>query len=805
MTKSSSSAGFVPAMVTAASPLPASTQAISVRGARQNNLNNVSLDIPKHALTVFTGVSGSGKSSLVFATIAAESQRMMNETYPAFLQGFMPSLDRADVDTLQGVTAAIIVDQERLGANPRSTVGTVTDALALLRIIYAAQAEPRLPSTDAYSFNVPSVQASGEITVKGKTSTRDFNVLGGMCPRCEGLGHVSDLDLTALFDESKSLEEGAITIPGYTADGWAVRLYTESGLFRPNVAIKDFSDEEREVFLYGEPRKVKIGGINMTFEGLVPKLQKSVLSKDPDSLQTHMKAFVDRAARFITCPDCEGTRLAPATRTSLLGGLHIGQVCDLEIDQAIEWLDGVTTAEIAPAAKALRALLSSFIDIGLGYVSLSRSSSSLSGGEAQRVKMLKHLGSALSDVTYIFDEPTTGLHPHDIEKMNQLLLKLRDKGNTVIVVEHKPATIAIADHVIDMGPGAGRAGGEVCFVGTPEQLAQSDTLTGRFFGHTTALNPSPRVPAGTVAITGANSHNLRDVSVEIPLGVLVAVTGVAGSGKSTLIHGHLPREIPSPNFSDGEAVLFIDQTPIRGNRRSSPATYTGLADPIRKAFAKANGVKPGMFSANSSGACPACKGNGVIDTQLSFVETVSTTCHVCAGTGFTDEVLGLTFGGINIHQCMTLPVDAALEFFTAPDSKVPAAAKILKRLHTVGLGYLTIGQSLSTLSGGERQRLKLAAQLSEKPGTIVLDEPTTGLHLADVDNLITMLHGLVEDGHNVIVIEHNLNVIAASDWVIDLGPGGGSAGGQVVATGTPAEVAANPDSVTGQYLAAFAG
>ena len=772
---------------------------IRVQGARENNLKDVSVEIPKRRLTVFTGVSGSGKSSLVFDTVAAESQRMINETYSAFLQGFMPTLDRPDVDVLEGLTTAIVVDQERLGANPRSTVGTVTDANAILRVLFSKLGEPQIGPPTAFSFNVPARKASGVMTsaTGEKTIVRDAVYHGGMCPRCEGRGSVSDIDLTEVYDASKSLLEGAIKVPGYTADGWMVRGFAESGLFDPDKPIGQYSDKELADFLHKEPTKVKVQGINMTYEGLIPKLQKSMFSKDVDSLQPHVRAFVERAATFTACPDCGGTRLSESARSARIRGLNIADLCAMQITDLATWVRELDEPRAAPLLAALSANLDSFVALGLGYLSLDRPSGTLSGGEAQRIKMLRHLGSALTDVTYVFDEPTVGLHPHDIQRMNELLLRLRDKGNTVLVVEHKPETIAIADHVVDLGPGAGTAGGRVTFEGTVEGLRASDTLTGKHLGYRAAVKDSVRRPTGALEVRGASTHNLQGVDVDIPLGVLVVVTGVAGSGKSSLVHGSVSRR---------EGVVTVDQGAIRGSRRSNPATYTGLLEPVRKAFAKANGVKPALFSANSEGACPTCNGNGVIYTELGFMETVATPCEDCGGKRFQPAVLEYRLGGKDISEVLELPVSEAERFFAKDGpAPLPAAHAVLDRLADVGLGYLGLGQPLTTLSGGERQRLKLATHMGEKGGVYVLDEPTSGLHLADVDQLLRLLDRLVDSGKSVIVIEHHQAVMAHADWIIDLGPGAGHDGGRVVFEGTPADLVAARSTLTGEHLAAYVG
>ena len=770
---------------------------IRVHGARVNNLKDVSIEIPKRRLTVFTGVSGSGKSSLVFDTIAAESQRLINETYSAFVQGFMPTLARPEVDVLDGLTTAIIVGQERLGANPRSTVGTVTDANAMLRILFSRLGQPHIGPPNAYSFNVPSVRATGGITVErgGKTQTKKatFNRLGGMCPHCEGRGSVTDFDLSALYDDTKSLSEGALTIPGYSMDGWYGRIFSGAG-FDMDKPIAKFNKKERHKLLYGEPTKIKVEGINLTYEGVIPKIQKSMLAKDPEAMQPHIRAFVERAITFTTCPDCDGTRLAEPARTSKIGEINIADACAMQISDLAGWVGGLDEPSVTPLLEALGESLDSFVEIGLGYLSLDRPSGTLSGGEAQRTKMIRHLGSALTDATYVFDEPTIGLHPHDIQRMNELLLQLRDKGNTVLVVEHKPEAIAIADHVVDLGPGAGTAGGEVVFEGTLEGLRASDTITGRHIDDRAALKEAARTPTGTMEIRGAATHNLRDVDVDIPLGVLCVVTGVAGSGKSSLIRG---------SVSGRDGVVSVDQGAIKGSRRSNPATYTGLLEPIRKAFAKANGVKPALFSANSEGACPTCNGAGVIYTDLAMMAGVASTCEDCEGKRFQAEVLEYTFGGKDISEVLAMPVAEAEEFFGAGEAKTPAAHKVLARLADVGLGYISLGQPLTTLSGGERQRLKLATRMAEKGAVLVLDEPTSGLHLADVEQLLGLLDRLVDSGMSVIVIEHHQAVMAHADWIIDLGPGAGHDGGRIVFEGTPADLVAARSTVTGEHLAAY--
>jgi excinuclease UvrABC ATPase subunit len=772
---------------------------IRVHGARVNNLKDVSVTLPKRRLTAFTGVSGSGKSSLVFGTIAAESQRLINETYSAFVQGFMPTLARPDVDVLEGLTTAIIVDQERMGTDPRSTVGTATDAHAMLRILFSRLGQPHIGPPNAFSFNVPTVRASGAITVERgnrKTTKATFNRLGGMCPRCEGRGAVTDFDLTQLYDEDKSLNEGAILIPGYTMEGWYGRIYRGCGYFDPDRPIAKFTKRELHDLLYKEATRIKVENVNVTYEGLIPRLQKSTLSKDVDTLQPHVRAFVERAVTFSACPECGGTRLSEAARSSKVAGISIADACAMQISDLAEWVRGLDEPSVAPLLESLRATLDSFAEIGLGYLSLDRPAGTLSGGEAQRTKMIRHLGSSLTDVTYVFDEPTIGLHPHDIERMNRLLLQLRDKGNTVLVVEHKPEAIAIADHVVDLGPGAGAGGGQVVFEGTIEQLRSSGTLTGRHLDDRASLKGSVREPSSSLEVRGAATHNLQDVDVDIPLGMLVVVTGVAGSGKSSLIDG---------SVAGRDGVVSIDQGAIHGSRRSYPATYTGLLDPIRKAFAKANGVKPALFSANSEGACPTCNGAGVVYTDLGMMATVATTCEECEGRRFQASVLEYRLGGRDISEVLAMPVAEAEAFFADGEAATPAAHRILERLADVGLGYLVIGQPLTTLSGGERQRLKLATHMGEKGGVYVLDEPTTGLHLADVEQLLGLLDRLVDSGKSVIVIEHHQAVMAHADWIIDLGPGAGHDGGRIVFEGTPADLVAARSTLTGEHLAAYVG
>ena len=773
---------------------------IRVQGARENNLKDVTLELPKRRLTVFTGVSGSGKSSLVFATIAAESQRMINETYSAFVQGFMPTLSRPDVDLLEGLTTAIIVDQERIGANARSTVGTVTDANAMLRVLFSRLGEPHIGGPSAYSFNTATVKASGAITVERGAKTQaeraTFERIGGMCPRCEGMGRVSDFDLTALYDDSKSLSDGALTVPGFTMDGWYGRIFAGSGFFDMNKPIAQFSKRELHDLLYREPTKIRVEGINLTYEGIISRIQKSMLSKDPEAMQPHIRAFVERAVTFQRCPECDGTRLAEGARASRIAGQNIADLCLMQISDLAQWIRGVDDPSVAPLLASLRHTLDSFVEIGLGYLSLDRASGTLSGGEAQRTKMIRHLGSSLTDVTYVFDEPSIGLHPHDIQRMNELLIQLRDKGNTVLVVEHKPEMIEIADHVVDLGPGAGTHGGEIVYEGSVSGLRAAGTLTGRHLDDRARLKAAVREPVGALQIRGATENNLKQVDVDIPLGVLVALTGVAGSGKSSLIRGSVEKR---------DGVITVDQTPIKGSRRSNPATYTGLLEPIRRAFAKANGVKPALFSANSEGACQTCNGAGVIYTDLGMMAGVSSVCEDCEGRRFQPAVLEYLLGGLNIADVLDLPVAEALTYVSLGEAKILAAQKILERMVDVGLGYLRLGQPLTTLSGGERQRLKLATQMAERGSVYVLDEPTTGLHLADVENMLGMLDRLVDSGKSVIVIEHHQAVMAHADWIIDLGPGAGHDGGRVVFEGTPADLVASRATLTGEHLAAYVG
>ncbi len=773
---------------------------IRVHGARVNNLKDVSVTIPKRRLTVFTGVSGSGKSSLVFGTIAAESQRMINETYSAFLQGFMPTLARPDVDLLDGLTTAIIVDQERMGANARSTVGTATDANAILRILFSRLGMPHIGSPQAFSFNVASISGAGAVTIERGGSTvkerRSFSIVGGMCPRCEGRGSVTDFDLAQMYDDSLSINQGALTVPGYSVDGWYGRIFSGCGFFDPDKPIRAFSERELDALLYKAPSKIKVDGVNLTYEGLIPRIQKSFLSKDVEAMQPHIRAFVERVVTFTSCPECGGTRLSDAARSSKIAGINIADACALQITDLAKWVRRLGEPSVAPLLEALLQTLDSFVEIGLGYLSLDRPSGTLSGGEAQRIKMIRHLGSSLTDVTYVFDEPTIGLHPHDIQRANALLLRLRDKGNTVLVIEHKPETIAIAEHVVDLGPGAGARGGEVVFEGTVEGLRASDTLTGRHLDDRASLKPTVRTPSGVLEVRGASTHNLRNVDVDIPLGVLVVVTGVAGSGKTSLIHGQV---------AGSEGTVVVDQAAIRGSRRSNPATYTGLLDPIRKAFAKANGVKPALFSANSEGACPTCNGTGVVYTDLAMMAGVASICEDCEGRRFQASVLDHRLGGRDISQVLAMSVTEAEEFFGADAARTPVAHTILGRLADVGLGYVSLGQPLTTLSGGERQRLKLATHLGDKGAVYVLDEPTTGLHLADVEQLLLLLDRLVDSGKSVLVIAHHQAVMAHADWIIDLGPGAGHDGGRIVFEGTPADLVADRSTLTGEHLAAYVG
>ena len=773
---------------------------IRVQGARVNNLKNVSVEIPKRRLTVFTGISGSGKSSLVFDTIAAESQRMINETYSSFVQGFMPRLDRPDVDVLAGLTPAILVSQERMTPNVRSTVGTVTDANAMLRILFSRLGNPHIGSPQAFSFNVPSVTGGGAVRIDkgaGQVAVRKHvTVLGGMCPRCEGTGSVKDIVLAELYDDSKSLRQGPFKVPGYSMDGWYGRMFIGSGLFEPDKPLRDYGKRELHDLLHKEPTKIRVDGINLTYEGLIPKISKSMLAKDLDAMQPHVRAFVERAVTFQTCPDCGGTRLAAGARSSRIKGINIADACRMQISDLAGWIRGIDDHSVAPLIANLSHLLDSFVEIGLGYLSLERPSGTLSGGEAQRTKMIRHLGSSLTDITNVFDEPSVGLHPHDIDRMNELLLALRDKGNTVLVVEHKTEVMAIADHIVDLGPLAGSGGGEVVYVGSVEGLRRADTVTGRHLDDRASLKASVRTPTGRLGIRGASAHNLQDVDVDIPLGVLVVITGVAGSGKSSLING---------SVSVLDDVVTVDQGAIKGSRRSNPATYTGLLDPIRKAFAKANGVRPALFSANSEGACPVCNGNGMVYTELGFMETVSSTCEECNGRRFLASVLEYKLGGLDISEVLAMPVDEAREFFGSGQANTPAARAILNRLVDVGLGYVTLGQPLTTLSGGERQRLKLATQMAGKARTYVLDEPTSGLHLADVAQLLGLLDRLVDAGRTVIVIEHHQAVMAHADWIIDLGPGAGHDGGRVIFEGTPTQLVTAPTTLTGQHLARYVG
>ena len=768
---------------------------IRVHGARVNNLRDVTVELPKRRLSVFTGVSGSGKSSLAFHTIAAESQRLINETYSTFVQGFMPQLARPEVDVLDGLTTAIVVDQERVGGDARSTVGTVTDTHALLRILFSRVGQPHIGPPSAFSFNVASVSASGSIKVgTAKAEKVSFSRTGGMCPGCEGLGRVPHIDLDEIYDPSKSLNEGAITVPTYTADGWMVTLYTESGLLDPDKPIRDYSEQELHDFLHHEGTRLKIGGINRTYEGLLVRLQSSMFSKDRESLQPHIRRFVDRAATFVDCPDCDGTRLAETARSATIRGRNIAELCRMEVRDLAAWVAELDEPSVGPLVAKLRAALDAFVRIGLGYLSLERPTGTLSGGEGQRVKMVRHLGSALTDVTYVFDEPTTGLHPHDIQRMNDLLLALRDKGNTVLVVEHEPRTIAVADHVVDLGPGAGTEGGTVCYEGDVAGLRTSDTVTGHHLDDRASLKDAVREPTGVIEVRGASTHNLQDVDVDIPLGVLVVVTGVAGSGKSSLVHGSLPDDLD---------VVAIDQTPIRGSRRSYPATYTGLLDPIRKAFAKANDVSPALFSANSEGACPTCNGNGAIDSDLPTMATVAIPCEDCEGRRFRPEVLVHTLGGtrhrrgagdVRGRRASLLRRGRRAHPRRPPDPRA-AGRRGAGLPHPRPTADHAVGWRAATAEAGHphgRRGWDLRAGRAD-----------SGLHLADVDQLLRLLDRLVDDGTSVIVVEHHEAVMAHADWIVDLGPGAGHDGGRVVFEGTPADLVADASTLTGQALAAY--
>ena len=771
---------------------------IRIYGARENNLKNINLSIPKRKITAFTGVSGSGKSSLVFATLAAESQRLINETYSSFIQGFMPRFSRPDVDLLQGLTTVISVDQQRLGGDPRSTVGTVTDANALLRILFSKFGQPHYGPPSAFSYNVPSVRASGAIIVekgRAKAQKATFTRLGGMCPKCEGRGKISTLDLDEVFDASKSLNQGAIKVPGYTPDSfWTLKIFTESGIVDPDKKISDFTKKELDDFLYHEPIRIKVNNVNVTYEGLIPKITKSILSKDQETLQPFLKAFAERAATFSVCDECEGTRLSLGARSSLISGVSIAEVCDMQISEVGAFLDGIDEPSAAPLLASLHRTVEQFTKIGLGYLSFNRPSGTLSGGEAQRTKMIGHLESPLTDVTYIFDEPSIGLHPHDLSKVNELIIGLKDKGNTVLVIEHKPEMIKIADHVIDIGPGAGEGGGKICYEGSLEGLIDSDTVTGHYFKYRRALKDQFREAKGAIKIKGANKNNLKNLDLEIPLGVMVCVTGVAGSGKSSLIHLSIPK---------GYEVVTIDQSPIKGSRRSNPGTYTNLLEPIRKAFAKANGVKASLFSPNSDGACQSCGGVGVIYVDLGVVAGTSTVCEECDGRRFHDEVLLYKLGGKDISEILAMSVDELKDFLDLLPNKIAGTSQIVDRLIEVGLGYIKVGQPLSTLSGGERQRLRLADQMGTSGEIYVLDEPTTGLHLADVENLLAILDRFVAKGKSVIVIEHNLAVISHADWIIDLGPSAGNEGGEIVFQGTPRSMVEGGEGLTAEYLASY--
>ena len=739
---------------------------IRVRQARENNLRGVDVDIPKRRITAFTGVSGSGKSSLVFGTIAAESQRLINETYTTFIQSFMPSMPRPDVEVLENLSTAIVVDQERMGANSRSTVGTATDAYSLLRVLYSRYSTPSAGGAGAYSFNLGQ----------------------GACPVCEGFGTEASIDLDELLDWDKTLNEGAIKAPNFAPGAWLWQTLTAGTQPDLDVKLRDMPTAMLDRMLYEEAGKVKLNGANMSYSGLITRIKSNYIHSGREIKQAHIREWIERISTTAPCSACEGSRLGPAARASKINSLGIADMTAMQVSELLDALDQIQIPDAAPLIANLKAVLESMVDLGLGYLSLDRPAGTLSGGEAQRVKMIRHLGSALSDVTYVFDEPTVGLHPHDIQRMNGLLAGLRDKGNTVLVVEHKPEVIGIADHVIDLGPGAGTHGGTICYSGAVDGLLASDTLTGKHFTTRAALNTTPRKATGAMAVRGASMHNLKNLSVDIPTGVMCAITGVAGSGKSTLIHSTIAKR---------EDVAVVDQTAIRGSRRSNPATYTGIMDPIRAAFAKANGVKPALFSANSTGACPACSGVGFTYTDLASMAGVALPCEQCRGKRYTAEVLEYTLDGLNIADVLDLSMEEALE-----QLKVPKAKAMLERLNQVGLGYLKLGQRLNTLSGGERQRIKLAINLGQGAGTYILDEPTTGLHIADVQKLLRLLDEMVDEGNTVIVIEHHLAVVAHSDWVIDLGPGAGHEGGSIVFEGTPADLAAS-GTLTGEHLAAY--
>jgi excinuclease ABC A subunit len=744
---------------------------IRIRGARENNLKNVSLDIPKRKITVFTGVSGSGKSSLVFGTIAAESQRLINETYPAFVQQFMPRYAQPDADSLENLSAAIIVDQQRLGGNSRSTVATVTDAAQMLRVVFARLAKPQIGPPNLYSFNDPRA----------------------MCPTCEGIGQVAAMDMDAVIDTSKSLNEGALLLKDFATDTWWWRVYARSGLFDVDKQIKKYSKKELDDLLHlDDGRKVNIGDIKLTYEGVVVKLKRGLGSKDPEQLRPHVRAEYDKIFTRAVCTACHGSRLNERALASKIKGKSIADCSAMQVSDLAPFIREIKVPQLQPMLDALVARLDNLATIGLGYLSLDRESSTLSGGESQRVKMVRHLGSSLTDLTYVFDEPSVGLHPHDVGRLAGLMVQLRDKGNTVLVVEHKPDMIAIADHVVDLGPRAGGDGGEVVYEGPYPGLLESGTLTGDHIGKHQPIKRDVRKADGALKIANAKLNNLKNVSVSIPRGVLTVVTGVAGAGKSSLIEGCLPRTYPE--------TVVVDQNLARGSRRSNTATYTGILDNVRKAFAKANGVDAALFSANSKGACPDCNGLGVTYTELAHLDPTVAQCETCEGKRFTNEVLAYRLRGKSIGDVYAMPVADAHAFFT----EVPVK-KLLQRLVDVGLGYLTLGQPVSTLSGGERQRLKLAAELGKSGNIYVLDEPTTALHMNDVDALIGLFDRLVDAGSTVIVIEHNLDVVSRADWVIDLGPGAGHAGGAVVFEGHPDDLARHESSLTGKFLAARLG
>ncbi len=736
---------------------------IEVRGARQNNLVGVDLDIPKRMLVVFTGSSGSGKSSLVFGTIAAESQRLINETYTAFLQSLMPALPRPDVDRLSGLNAAIVVDQERMGANSRSTVGTATDAWSMLRALFAAVGSPQVPGPAALSFNDTS----------------------GMCPACEGIGTLATIDVDAVLDRALSLASGAITFPNFAVGSLFWQIFADSGYFDVDEPLTRWSQADLDQLLTGTGGKVGTGSYKMAYEGLLDKIRRLYLSKDRDALQPHVRRAVDAAATVIACPDCGGTRLNERARGCLVAGRTIAECNAMQVDDLAVWVRGLTAAGIAPMVAGLASTLDNLIEIGLAYLSLDRQTGTLSGGEAQRVKMVRHLESSLTEMTYVFDEPTGGLHAHDTARMIRLLQRLRDKGNTVLVVEHDPDVICAADHVVDLGPGAGSDGGQVVYQGDVAGLRRSGTVTGEHLDVRQPIRADPRQATGYLRVEDATANNLRAVTVDVPLGVLTVVTGVAGSGKSSLLSS-LPRSAD---------LVFMDQTPIKGSRRSNPATYSGVLDPIRDAFAKANDVRAALFSANSEGACPACSGLGVTYTDLAYMPGVATPCEACEGRRFTADVLAHRLRGADICEVLAMTIDQAATFFTEKSVR-----PTLRSLVDAGIGYVRLGQPMTSLSGGERQRLRLGIEMGRSARTYVLDEPTSGLHLADVDHLVGLLDRIVEAGGTVIVIEHNLDVVARADWVIDLGPGAGHDGGRVVYQGPPAGLPTDGTSLTGHHL-----